>query len=616
MVETTRLTKVERERGSELLKQLREAEMSSDLGGNADDVREVIDSLTDILRPGRVLSFSAEEKGDKADDTGRSEGDASLSSSMANVVLTSDSADTRDSEVGSSGESVYTSGGAEVHGIRSSEAQRNVGVMLNASGKIPNADEVRIIQKHDKHGNFGQISEGIFRGVSVIVKKFDEKSPDAIKFFTKEVMLLDEARGNYACQLMAWCTEPLMLVTVRYPRTLEEGVVGPNALSLDERVRVAYQVGVCLKNMHSRGILHNDLKLANVFLDEFNNARLGDFGQACKADSEDLRDSRNRGNLMYRPPEVLRGELPTFKSDVYSFGLLVYEIFFGEPYFARRFRNEAKSFVDYVTNPKNVLIPATEVYWMENQEDTTKLCKGFWDVIMRCWSHDPERRPTIDQVVEAIAKYGVRSAIPRSSTAENFWHKCCVDRECTSKDQAEERTYKDRVEVAQVVRNAVFVPDANIEFVLRNVCKTSGFITIREFWELNCWFPNWFREPSTQIEMGRAFEQKWFALTKDEGQRRLGEVHRGRYFLIFPNQVRDMSFRYPFTLYISEDGKREENRIVRQRNTVPGGSGFVLACSPAAGLKFVDLPALADYFIHTQRYYIPPFIDTQYAEML
>lgn len=610
-VEGTKGGEVNSSIGQNLLLRLRQIEDSLGRGSYSDEVRRLSSSVEAVMKSGKALSFSSEGEQEEDYTPEQSDTDGSLSTSASSSTFSNSMSSSMESSAsmsdttGSLGYSsggrrgvLITSSGGKAYAIRASEAQRGVATMLDPNGEI-DGKKVKITQRHDKHGRFGRIFEGTYHGAVVIVKMLDDQSENGVRLFTREISMLNEARGSYTCQLIGWCTEPLMFVTTRYARTLEQALSGPNALSLDERVRVIYQIGACLEHIHSRGIVHLDLKPSNIYLDAHNNARVGDFGHACFVDSEDLRSRTNRGNLMHRSPEDLRGELPSQKSDVYAFGLLAYEVFFGPPYFTTRHQEE-RDFVAYVTTPGRNVIPVTEVSWMENDDDTTKLSKGFWRAMMRCWSADPKERPTMKEIVAEIYKHGVRSAIPRSETTEKFWRTCCED------------TYKDRLEVAQVARNAVFVPNVNPAYVLGAVCRTSGVITIREFWRLCCWFPNWFNDRVMEIEMKQAFEQRWFALTKEEGRRRLRDVPGGQYFVVFPNPTKTLD--YPFTLYQSVDGQRTEVPIVRHRSTVEGVDGYAFTCNLTGKIEFESLFAITDFFVRVKKYLTPPDFDNNYAE--
>lgn len=93
--------------------------------------------------------------------------------------------------------------------------------------------------------------------------------------------------------------------------------------------RVLYQLTNALKALQDQGILHRDVKPANVFLDEDFNVKLGDFGLA--KDTAQQKETRGHaesfvGTPGYMSPEVFRGDRYDGKSDVWSLGCVTYEL--------------------------------------------------------------------------------------------------------------------------------------------------------------------------------------------------------------------------------------------------------------------------------------------------
>ncbi len=103
-------------------------------------------------------------------------------------------------------------------------------------------------------------------------------------------------------------------------------------LPIDEAVRIARQVLAALAAAHTAGIVHRDVKPANVLLGADGVAKLADFGIAKRFD--ELDDSITRtgtviGTPRYLAPEQALGSPVTPASDVYSMGLLLFEMLGG-----------------------------------------------------------------------------------------------------------------------------------------------------------------------------------------------------------------------------------------------------------------------------------------------
>jgi serine/threonine protein kinase len=95
---------------------------------------------------------------------------------------------------------------------------------------------------------------------------------------------------------------------------------------------VSIQVARGLNAVHELGIVHRDVKTANVMIDEAGVAKLVDFGIA-KEVSADLTDPSAAGMIMctpeYMSPEQVHGGPGSFRSDIYALGCVVYELFTG-----------------------------------------------------------------------------------------------------------------------------------------------------------------------------------------------------------------------------------------------------------------------------------------------
>ncbi len=107
-------------------------------------------------------------------------------------------------------------------------------------------------------------------------------------------------------------------------------------MSIEETLDLLIPVASALEYAHKEGILHRDVKPANILINEFNQPLLADFGLAKTETAERMTMTGSiMGTPRYMSPEQCGfGDAhPTKQSDIYSFGLLSYELLCGHfPY--------------------------------------------------------------------------------------------------------------------------------------------------------------------------------------------------------------------------------------------------------------------------------------------
>ena len=95
-------------------------------------------------------------------------------------------------------------------------------------------------------------------------------------------------------------------------------------LPMAERLRVIAQTAEALDYAHHQGVIHRDVKPANVLLTAADNAKLSDFGLSMLAEVGD-ESGVVRGTPHYMSPEQGRGKRLDHRTDLYSLGVMLYE---------------------------------------------------------------------------------------------------------------------------------------------------------------------------------------------------------------------------------------------------------------------------------------------------
>ncbi len=161
-------------------------------------------------------------------------------------------------------------------------------------------------------------------------------------------------------------------------------------LSPDEVARIGAEVAAALAHIHAAGIVHRDVKPANILLDASGSARLTDFGIARLVGDTTrfTRTGATIGSPAYLAPEQVRGEPLTPAVDVYALGLVVLEAVTG----GRAFPGApAEAAVARLTGPPALLASAPP---------------SWQGLLAAMTSLDPADRPSAADVAGALADGG------------------------------------------------------------------------------------------------------------------------------------------------------------------------------------------------------------------
>lgn len=111
-----------------------------------------------------------------------------------------------------------------------------------------------------------------------------------------------------------------------------------NKVILSEKDLLQYflQITNSVAYLHSRKILHNDLKPQNILMDKENHLILSDFGLAQRVSHRKYVGENQKtiwGSPVYLAPELPQGYSPTYASDVYALGIILFILVLGYPPF-------------------------------------------------------------------------------------------------------------------------------------------------------------------------------------------------------------------------------------------------------------------------------------------
>lgn len=111
--------------------------------------------------------------------------------------------------------------------------------------------------------------------------------------------------------------------------TLKEFLNNHGIVSIDRSRYIINQILLGTQYIHNENIIHRDLKLANIFIDDRMQMRIGDFGLAIHVADIEFEKNQVCGTLRYLSPEVLQHDGFSFKSDVWAIGVMMFNLLLG-----------------------------------------------------------------------------------------------------------------------------------------------------------------------------------------------------------------------------------------------------------------------------------------------
>ncbi|KAF9789478.1 kinase-like domain-containing protein [Thelephora terrestris] len=213
------------------------------------------------------------------------------------------------------------------------------------------------------------------------------------KAFYKEVAVWMQLKHPNIVECLGATIEPKQIVMElmengRVMNYLEEKK-DPSAC----RTRLVFGVAKGLDYLHSRGVVHGDLKPQNILVNAKGDACLADFGNSIIENPSGGGERKARDySPMYAAPETRDCGWISKEADVFSYGLVAFEIYKGKQPWGQVRQEVIMTNLVFVRRP-----------CLPEDAEERGLTTEVWNCIEKCWRQEPAERATISEVIARLS---------------------------------------------------------------------------------------------------------------------------------------------------------------------------------------------------------------------
>jgi hypothetical protein len=261
-----------------------------------------------------------------------------------------------------------------------------------------NPAEVQITS-HLGSGAMGEVSKAKWQGTVVAVKRLHTLVDDhgGVKEFMAEIDILSKCHHPNCLQLLgASLSPPDVFMMTEFCElgclsdVLSDVECFPE-LPWERRLSYLKDAAAGMIYLHAQHppIIHRDLKSMNLLVTRSHQVKVADFGLARFDNAS--RTMSTAGTPLWMAPEVLLSIRYSVSADVYSFGIIMFEV-------------ATRSLPYQDKNPMMVVAEIVNKHCRPNFSDASLLPTGYAELAQKCWSSEPEDRPSFAGILEALNK--------------------------------------------------------------------------------------------------------------------------------------------------------------------------------------------------------------------
>lgn len=251
-------------------------------------------------------------------------------------------------------------------------------------------------------GNFGVVylANDTLLGEDVAIKFVTKELDDeTLASYRREIMLGRKVNSPYVCQIHDGGIDGngIPYVSMEYVtgKNIKEELIRVKRFVPDKVLEYAIELCKGLQAIHETrvdehtvGIVHCDLKPANIMLDDEGHAKITDLGVAVAVGAPE----QAFGTLEYTAPEQWDSKPPLPSADIYSFGLILYELLTGDPCLV----------IPASAPDTHLLTTVFDAHAAARlrcpSKKSSEIGHSFDHIVSRCLQEDPEKRPTANQL--------------------------------------------------------------------------------------------------------------------------------------------------------------------------------------------------------------------------
>jgi serine/threonine protein kinase len=247
-------------------------------------------------------------------------------------------------------------------------------------------DPLQLYERKKKlgQGASGSVYEGVDKrtGTTVAIKQIDLSQQPRRELIVNEVLIMRDTQNSnivkyYECYLLG--KELWLVMELMEGGTLTD-IIEECEFSEGQTAAICRETLLALADLHSRGIIHRDIKSDNLLLTKDGHVKLTDFGFCAKLTKEQNKRATMVGTPYWMAPEIIKQIPYGNKVDIWSLGIMTMEMIEGEPPYLDEEPLKALYLIATHGTPK-----------LANPEGVSEELKDFLAVTLEV---SPEKRPS------------------------------------------------------------------------------------------------------------------------------------------------------------------------------------------------------------------------------